>query len=161
MPIVNDIRATLDTALNAASDLPAIAFENAPFEQNAGTPHLRVSFFLTSRRPAVRGPDPQHRYQGLYQVTVAVPTDRGTGDALDYADLLLTEFDGSSDIFYDQINEVLLTESGAYITLEGGGKLLRDNVINVSIEYAELGTSFYDDPFYCVPVQVAWYVYGQ
>lgn len=134
MPIVNDIRATLDTALNAASDLPAIAFENAPFEQNAGTPHLRVSFFLTSRRPAVRGPDPQHRYQGLYQVTVAVPTDRGTGDALDYADLLLTEFDGSSDIA---------------------------GTPTVSIEYAELGTSFYDDPFYCVPVQVGWYVYGQ
>ena len=134
MPIVNDIRATLDTALNATSSLPAIAFENAPFEQNAGTPHLRVSFFLTSRRPAVRGPDPQHRYQGLYQVTVAVPTDRGTGDALDYADLLLTEFDGSSDI---------------------------TGTPTVSIEYAELGTPFYDDPFYCVPVQIAWYVYAQ
>lgn len=134
MPIVNDIRATLDTALNAASSLPAIAFENAPFKQNAGAPHLRVAFFLTSRRPAVRGPDPQHRYQGLYQVTVAVPTDRGTGDALDYADLLLTEFDGSSDI---------------------------DGTPTVSIEYAELGTPFYDDPFYCVPVQIAWYVYAQ
>lgn len=135
MPIVNDIRATLDTALNAASELPAIAFENAPFEQNAGTPHLRVGFFLTSRRPAVRGPNPQHRYQGLYQVTVAVPSDRGTGDALDYADLLMTEFDGSSDV-------------------EGSD-------VTVSIEYSELGTPFYDDPFYCVPVQVAWYVYAQ
>jgi len=134
MPIVNDIRATLDTALAAASSLPAIAYENAPFEQNAGTPHLRVAFFLTSRRPAVRGPDPQHRYQGLYQVTVAVPTDQGSGTALDYADLLLTEFDGSSDI---------------------------DGTPNVSIEYAELGTPFYDDPFYCLPVQIAWYVYAQ
>ena len=134
MPIVNDIRATLNTALSAASSLPAIAYENAPFEQNAGTPHLRVAFFLTSRRPAVRGPDPQHRYQGLYQVTVAVPTDQGSGTALDYADLLLTEFDGSSDI---------------------------DGTPTVSIEYAELGSPFYDDPFYCVPVQVAWYVYAQ
>lgn len=135
MPIVNDIRATLDTALNAASSLPDIAFENAPFEQNAGTPHLRVSFFLTSRRPAVRGPDPQHRYQGLYQVTVAAPSDQGSGDALDYADLILTEFDGSSDIVGSEVS--------------------------VSIEYAELGTPFYDDPFYCVPVQIAWYVYAQ
>lgn len=134
MPILNDIRATLDTTLAAATNLPAIAFENAPFEQNAGTPHLRVAFFLTSRRPAVRGPDPQHRYQGLYQVTVAVPTDQGSGGALDYADLIMTEFDGSSDI------------SGTPI---------------VSIEYAETGSPFYDDPFYCVPVQIAWYVYGQ
>lgn len=135
MPIVNDIRATLDTALNAASELPTIAFENAPFEQNAGTPHLRVAFFLTSRRPAVRGPNPQHRYQGLYQVTVAVPSDRGTGDALDYADLIMTEFDGSSDVV------------GSEVT--------------VSIEYSELGTPVFSEPFYLVPVQIAWYVYAQ
>lgn len=135
MPITNDIRATLDTALNSASGLPAIAFENAPFEQLADTPHLRTSFFLTSRRPAVRGPNPQHRYQGLYQVTVAVPTDTGTGAALDYADLILTEFDGSSDIV------------GSEVT--------------VSIEYAELGSPVFSDPFYLLPVQIAWYVYAQ
>jgi hypothetical protein len=134
MSIVNDIRATLDGALNAASSLPDIAFEEVPFEQNAGTPHLRVKFFLTSRRPAVRGPNPQHRYQGLYQITVAVPSDRGTGEALDYVDLLLTEFDGSSDI---------------------------SGTPTVSIEYAETGTPFKDDPFYCIPVQIAWYAYGQ
>ena len=134
MPIVNDIRATLDTALSSVSGLPAISFENAPFEQNAGTPHLRTAFFVTSRRPATRGPNPQHRYQGLYQVTVAVPTDRGTGAAFDYADLIMTEFDGSSDI------------SGTDVT--------------VSIEYAELGIQVFDDPFYLLPVQVAWYVYS-
>lgn len=134
MPIVNDIRATLDTALAAVSNLPDLAFENAPFEQNAGTPHLRTAFFLTSRRPAVRGPNPQHRYQGLYQVTVCVSADQGTGSALEYADLLLTEFDGSSDI---------------------------EGTVTVSVEYAELGSPFFDDPFYCVPVQIAWYVYAQ
>ena len=161
MPILNDIRATMDTALAAVSGLPDIAFENAPFEQNAGTPHLRTAFFLTSRRPAVRGPNPQHRYQGLYQVTVAVPTDQGTGAALEYADLILTEFDGSTDLFFNTVDEVLLTESGAFITTESGARILRDNVVNVSIEYSELGSPFYDDPFYCVPVQVAWYVYAQ
>lgn len=135
MPIINDIRATLDTALSATSDIPAIAFENAPFEQNAGTPYLRTAFFLTSRRPAVRGPNPQHRYQGLYQITVCVPSDQGTGDAFEIADLLMTEFDGSTDVV------------GSNTT--------------VSIEYSELGAVFYDDPFYCVPVQVAWYVYAQ
>jgi hypothetical protein len=161
MPIVNDIRATLDTALAAVSGLPAIAYENAPFEQVAGTPHLRVGFFVTSRRPAVRGPNPQHRYQGIYQVTVAVPSDTGTGDALDYADLIMTEFDGSSDLFYDQMSDALLAESGAYIALEGGGRILRGNVINVSIEYAELGTQVFSEPFFLVPVQIAWYVYGE
>jgi len=133
MPIVNDIRATLDTALAATSGLPAIAFENAPFEQNAGTAHLRVVFFVTSRRPAVRGPNPQHRYQGIYQVTVAVPTDQGTGAAFDYADLIMTEFDGSTDVM---------------------------GTPNVSIEYAELGTQVVSEPFFLLPVQIAWYVYA-
>ena len=134
MPIVNDIRATLDTELSGVSGLPSIAYENAPFDQEAGNDHLRVAFFLTSRRPAVRGPNPQHRYEGLYQVTVAVPSDTGTGDALDYADLIMTAFDGSSDI------------EGASVT--------------VSIEYAELGTPVFDEPFYLLPVQIAWYVYS-
>lgn len=135
MPIINDIRDTLDTALAAASGLPDIAFENIPFEQVAGTAHLRTSLFVTSRRPAVRGPNPQHRYQGLYQVTIAIPTDTGAGDAFDYADLILTEFDGSSDI------------TGSSVT--------------VSIEYAELGTQVTDEPFFLLPVQIAWYVYAQ
>lgn len=135
MPILDDIRATMDTALEAANGLPDIAFENAPFEQNAGTAHLRTALFLTSRRPATRGPNPQHRYQGIYQVTVAVPTERGTGDAFDYADLILTEFDGSTDVV------------GANVT--------------VSIEYAELGTQVISEPFFLLPVQIAWYVYGE
>jgi hypothetical protein len=134
MPILNDIRATLDTALAAVSGLPDIAFENAPFEQNAGTPHLRASLFLTSRRPATRGPDPQNRYQGIYQVVVAVPTDQGAGAAMDYADLIMTEFDGSSDI---------------------------DGTPTVSIEYSETSGAVFSDPFYLLPVNVAWYVYAQ
>ena len=134
MPILNDIRATMDTALAAVSGLPDIAFENAPFEQNAGTPHLRVAFFLTSRRPATRGPDPQNRYQGIYQVVVAVPTDQGAGAAMDYADLIMTEFDGSSDI---------------------------EGTPTVSIEYSETSGAVFSDPFYLLPVNVAWYVYAQ
>jgi len=134
MPILHDIRATMDTALAAVSGLPDIAFENAPFEQNAGTPHLRASLFLTSRRPATRGPDPQNRYQGIYQVVVAVPTDQGAGAAMDYADLIMTEFDGSSDI---------------------------DGTPTVSIEYSETSGAVFSDPFYLLPVNIAWYVYAQ
>lgn len=135
MPILNDIRATMDTALADVVGLPPIAFENAPFEQNAGEEYLRASLFLTSRRPATRGPNPQNRYQGLYQVTIAVPQDRGTGAAFDYADLIMTEFDGSTDI------------EGTDVT--------------VSIEYSEVGAQVFDDPFYLLSVQIAWYVYAQ
>jgi hypothetical protein len=70
----------------------------------------------------------------LYQVTIAVPKDKGTGVAFDYADLIMTEFDGSTDIIGTDVN--------------------------VSIEYAELGGQVFDEPFFLLPVQVAWYVYA-
>lgn len=132
MSIVDDIRATLDAKLASIAGLPPIAFENAPFKQQAGQSHLRVRFFLTSRRPAVRGPTPQHRYQGLYRIIVATPSETGSGAALGVADTLLDEFNGSTNV---QGNPI------------------------VSIEYSELGSPFKDEPFYCIPVEIAWYVY--
>lgn len=134
MAITNTIGAVLDTALAAATGLPTIAYENVKYTANAPDDHVEVQFFVTSRRPAVRGPNPQHRYQGLYRLLVCVPTDVGTGPAFDYADTILAAFDGSTDI-------------------SGSG-------INVSIEYAELGAQFEREPFYCVPVEIAWYIYA-
>ena len=61
MAITNTIGAVLDTALEAATGLPAIAYENVKYTANAPDEHIEVQFFVTSRRPAVRGPNPQHR----------------------------------------------------------------------------------------------------
>lgn len=133
MTIVNDIRAALDGHLAGATGLPAIAYDNAPYDQVPRTPHIRVQFIPTSRRPANRGPNPQHRHQGLYILTVCTEMDKGTGAALDIVDALLSRFNGSSDI-------------------TGG-------VVPVSIDYSEMQTPFRDDPFYCAPVQVSWYAY--
>jgi hypothetical protein len=133
MSIVNDIRSALDGHLAAATGLPVVAFDNVGFEQVPRTSHIRVQFVPTSRRPANRGPNPQHRHQGLYILTVCTEMDKGTGPALDIVDALLTRFNGSSDIL--------------------GGD------VPVSIEYSEAQGSFRDDPFYCMPVQVSWYAY--
>ena len=86
-------------------------------------------------RPAVRGPNPSKRYQGLYVMTVCVPEAKGAGAALDLADSLLARFAGSSDIV------------GVAAT--------------VSIEYSEAQTGYMEPPFYCLPVAVAWYAYAQ
>lgn len=134
MTAVNAIRQALDAHLATATGLPVVAFDNVGFEQVPRTSHIRVQFIPTSRRPANRGPNPQHRHQGLYILTVCTEMDKGAGPALIVADLLLTRFNGSSDV------------AGA--------------TINVSVDYSEAQGSFRDDPFYCIPVQVSWYAYA-
>lgn len=134
MTVINDIRQALDAKLAAGSGLPALAFQNVSYEQVPETPHIRVQFIPTSRRPANRGPSPQHRHQGLYILTVCTEMDKGSGAALDYVDALLALFDGSTDVV--------------------------GTAINVSIDYSEMQEAYMDDPFYCAPVQVSWYAYA-
>lgn len=133
MTVMNDIRQALDARLAATSGLPSVFFENVENEQVPTTSHIRVQFIPTSRRPANRGPSPQHRIQGLYVLTICTPVDEGSGLALDYVDSLLDRFNGSSDV------------AGVAIT--------------VSIEYSEAQSAFVDEPFYCVPIEIAWYAY--
>lgn len=133
MTIVNDIREALESHLDDATGLPAIAYPNVDFEQAPGTAHIRVEFIPTSRRPANRGPNPQHRHQGLFVMTVCVPEQKGAGAGLNYVDDLLARFNGSTDVAGD--------------------------AVTVSIDYSESGAPFYEAPFYCIPVSVAWYVY--
>lgn len=133
--IYDDIREALDSELNGLSGLPSIFFENAPSEQSTPTAYLTTRTFFTSRRPAVRGPNPQNRYEGIYRITICVPKRSGTGQALRYAETLTTAFDGSSDIV-------------------GSNK-------TVSIDFTELATSYEEEPYWCLPVDVNWYVYDR
>ena len=133
MTVINDIRQALDAHLAAATGLPAVAYDNVGFSQAPAVPHIRVQFIPTSRRPANRGPNPQHRHQGLYILTVCVESGKGAGGALDVVDALLGEFNGSTDV--------------------------AGSSINASIDYSEMQSPYEDEPFYCAPVQVSWYAY--
>jgi hypothetical protein len=42
---------------------------------------------------------------------------------------------------------------------DGSTDIIGDNA-TVSIEYAELGTQVFSEPFFLLPVQVGWYVYS-
>lgn len=134
MAILNDIRACLDNHLLTTPSLPPIAHQNVKFSPSNGQTYLKVDFMPNTRRPAVRGPNPQQFHQGLYRILVCTPENVGTGDNLEIVDTLLSRFDATTDISY-------------------GGKI-------VSIDYAEVGVSFLDAPFYCTPVFVAWYIYN-
>ena len=134
MAIMNDIRAALENHLSTTSGVPPVAYENIPFDRSNGTSYLQVSFRPTFRRPAVRGLNPQQLHQGIYSIMVCTPQDKGSGANLDIVDAILTRFEATTDIAYN-----------GYI---------------VSIEYAEPRAGFYDSPFYCATIDVAWYIYS-
>jgi hypothetical protein len=134
MTIINDIRACLDTHLSGTVGIPTIARQNVPFEPTTGTSYVKADMIPTSRRPAVRGLNPQQRYDGLYSLLICTPEGLGPGAGYDIADLLLDRFNATTDI------------SNAGLT--------------ISVDYSEVRTSFLDSPFYCTPITVAWYCYA-
>lgn len=134
MTIINDIRACLDTHLSGTSGIPTIARQNVPFEPTTGTSYVKADTIPTSRRPAVRGLNPQQRYDGLYSLLICTPEGLGPGAGYDIADLLLARFEATTDI----------TNAG----------------LTISVDYSEVRTSFLDSPFYCTPITVAWYCYA-
>ena len=159
MTIINDIRACLDTHLSGTVGLPAIARQNVPYQPTTGTPFVKADLVPTSRRPAVRGLNPQQRYDGLYSILICTPEGMGPGAGYDLADLLLDRFNATTDVLYTNPTDTILLESGDDILLETGDRLLLGSPTIVSIDYSEVRTSFLDSPFYCTPITVGWYIF--
>jgi len=136
--IQNDIRAALESHLSVTSDLPDIAYENVAFEPTTGTSFLKVQYLPTVTRPAVRGLNPQLRYQGVFSVTVFAPEGQGPATADDYANKVIDAFAATTDISF--------TNGDA-------------ETIIVSIDYAERQQGMIDSPWYFVPINIGWYIY--
>ena len=140
MSIYNDIRAALESHLASTSGLPSgIAYENVSFEPQTGTSFLKVAFVPTSRRPAVRGLNPQQRYQGVFRVFCYTPEGNGPANADDIANKVITAFDATTDISF--------TNSDAETFI-------------VSIDYADRDNGFVDSPWYYTVVNIGWYIYN-
>lgn len=131
---MDDIRAALESDLATFVTDVDLAFENVPYEPVPGTPYIQVQFLPTSRRPLVRGPNPQQRYQGLFSLTVCTPTYQGSGTAWMLADSLLGHYDAST--------------------------VVAGVAADVTIEYSETGTAFTREPFYCLPVNIGWFAHA-
>lgn len=136
MSIYNDIRAALETHLANTPSIPSIAPQNVIYEPVNGQPFVKTTLVPTIRRPAVRGLNPQLRYDGLFSILICTSQGDGSGAGYDLADMLLDRFAPTTDISYSGDNEIIL-----------------------SIDYSEVGTSYLDPPFYCTPITVAWYLY--
>lgn len=135
MTTLNDIRAALENHLLTTVGLPDIALPNQKYEKSPDTAYIRAQFTPTSRRPDVRGPNPMQRIEGLYLLTVCQPEYSGEGPGLQVADVLMDRFEATTDIAFSDFR--------------------------IGIDYAELGLSFPDSPFYCTPVVVSWFTYHQ
>ena len=134
MTVMNEIRAALENHLRTMSGVPPIATPNMKYDPAENTTFVRAQFVPRTRRPDVRGPQPIQRYEGFYNLLVCAPTYAGEGAGLSMADTLLQRFDATTDI-------------------SRGGVIVR-------IDYAEVGLSYLDTPFFCTPVVVSWYTYN-
>ena len=158
--IHNDIRAALETHISTTANLPTIAYENVAFEPATGTSFIRVMYLPTVTRPAVRGLNPQLRYQGVFAVTVFTPEGNGPSTADDYVNKVINSFAATTSIYWSIPEQRLLTEDEAFLTLESGGKTLINGSINVSIDYADRKQGLIDSPWYYVPINIGWYTYN-
>ena len=136
--IHNDIRAALETHISTTADLPTVAYENVVFEPTTGTSFLRVQYLPTVTRPAVRGLNPQLRYQGVFAVTVFTPEGNGPSTADDYVNKVINAFQATTDISFTNA---------------------QSETIKLSIDYAERQQGLIDSPWYYVPINIGWYIY--
>jgi hypothetical protein len=157
--IYDDIRAALEVKLSAVTDVPSIGWENAQFSPTTGQPYVKPRLMPTRREPAVRGPNPQMYYQGLFRIECYVPEGAGPSAGDELADKLIGAFEATTSIYYNNVTDALLTEDGAFLTLESGSRVLLDDVTHVSIRYAEREMAEIDGPFYMIPVNIGWYIY--
>jgi len=133
--IHDDIRAALEIKLSNTANIPTqIAYENVSFEPTTGTSYIKTNFIPTSRRPAVRGLNPQQRYEGVFRLQVYCPEGNGPATVDAFANTLIEAFEATTHITH--------------------------NSITVSVDYAERRQGFLDAPWYYVPVSIGWYCYN-
>ena len=140
MSIYNNIRSTLESHLANTADLPDIAYENVLYEPTPGNSFLKVACVPVTRRPAVRGLNPQQRYSGVFRVFCYTPEGNGPAAADALAEKVLNAFEATTDISF---------------TPAGGDQTI------VSVDYAERDNGFVDAPWYYTVVNIGWYIYSQ
>jgi hypothetical protein len=134
MTITNTVRGALDNHLTGMAGVPSIAYQNVKFEPTTGVSYVKATLIPVRRRIVTLGFNQLQRYQGLYRILACTPESEGAGAGYTLADALLARFEAASEISF-------------------GGKI-------ITINFAEVGTSFQDSPFYCTPVDIGWYIYN-
>ena len=137
--IYNEIRSALEVHLSNVVGVPPIAYESVSFEPTTGTSFVQTMFLPTERRPAVRGLNPQQRYQGVFSLLVHTPEGKGPKEADDLSNLLIDAFEATTDISFTNPDDI---------------------TFDVSIDYAERQQGILDSPWYYVRIDIGWYIYN-
>lgn len=113
------IRKILESALAAVTPTFSTAWENSDFVPVSGTPYQRAEIIRANPDAPTNGPF--RREQGLLQVTLMYPLNKGAKDADTRADLLLVAFPKGKR----------MSDSGVHVTIgDGAGYVMsgfRDN----------------------------------
>ena len=89
-----DISAALDTKLNtfAAANSVPVAWENLDYKPVVGTLFIRPTLLPSDSQPTGLSYVSAIDHLGLYQIDILSPIDKGKGQAITMADLLVTSF---------------------------------------------------------------------
>lgn len=137
MTVYNDIRTALETQIATVSGIPSAnnrAWENVFFRPTSNSPYVRMTLFPTSSRPAVRGPNPQIKHDGLFLVDVVYPINEGAAMA---------------ETLADNIRAAYTVDD----TFTSGSTSVRFN-------YSERGAGIVDGNWFRVPVTISWFSYA-
>lgn len=132
--IQREIRAALETQLANVASVPEIAYENVQYSPTTGVSYIEPMYLPVSRRPAVRGLNPQQRYDGVLSVNCYAPEGKGPSAAETIAENVMDAFEATTK----------LTHNG----------------VTVYIDYAEVQRGLLDSPWFLVPVNIGWYAYN-
>lgn len=132
------VRAALDTHLAGTVGIPSIYHENVKTEPTTGTAFIKTQLIPGFRRPAIRGVDPQHLYNGVYQCLLHYPHFTGPGSTDLTVDKIVNRFNSTTDISYTSPSAVQ---------------------VDVRIRETNRRASYHSEPWYITPVQIDWYLY--
>ena len=127
------IQALLDAQLATVTGLPTLQLENTRINPTNNTPWARATFIPAPTIVECVGPVGKDKLQGIYQVDLFYPQDRGTTTAGTMADLIVATF-------------------------SKGLRLGTSSELIIEIAYREVAYLF--DPYYAVPITVKWFSFA-
>lgn len=130
MSIVS-VRAALETRLNVMTPALSTAWENTPYEPQAGTAYQRVTLLAAAPDNSTFG-NGYYREQGILQIDLMYPLSDGTAAAAARAELIRAEFKRGTSV------------------VSGGVTVIIEKTPEVSAGRVE-------GDRWCVPVKVRWY----
>jgi hypothetical protein len=95
--MTDKIRAALETHLNAMTPALSTAWENVAFTPVNGTPYQRVNLLMAAPDNRYMGCD-RRIEQGIFQITLNYPIDKGAAPAEARANLIIEHFKRSTKL---------------------------------------------------------------